>query len=99
MCCGPIYIKHSGADKERHGSQEIFSEKLCVRMNRNELKMKGHSLEQDATSEKGKLPGGQSIQKAVVSSMVDARDQNSFKRGDREEAEGRTRYRIHRGIM
>lgn len=51
-----VQTKHSGADKDRHGSQEIFSEKLCVRMNRNELKMKGPSLKQDGTSEKGKLP-------------------------------------------
>lgn len=96
---GNVQTKHSGADKDRHGSQEIFSEKLCLRMNRNELKMKGPSLKQNATPERVRLPGGQSIQKAVVSDMVDARDKNSFKRRDREEAEGRTWYRIHHGIM
>lgn len=96
---GNVQTKHSGADKDRHGSQEIFSEKLCLRMNRNELKMKGPSLKQNVTPERVRLPGGQSIQKAVVTDMVDARDKNSFKRRDREEAEGRTWYRIHHGIM
>lgn len=56
---GNVQTKHSGAVKDRRGSQEIFSEKLCLRMNRNELKMKGPSLKQDATSEKVRPPGGQ----------------------------------------
>lgn len=91
MCCGAIYNPQClGADKDRQGFQEIFAQKLCLRMNRNEIKMKDPSMKQDATYEKVTFPRGQSIQKAVVPSMADVSDENSFKREDRKQADGRT---------
>lgn len=52
--------------------------------------MKDPSMKQDATYEKVTFPRGQSIQKAVVPSMADVSDENSFKREDRKQADGRT---------
>lgn len=48
---------------------------------------------------KVRLPGGQSIQKAVVPSMTDASDENSFKRGDRKQADARTWYLVDCGVF
>lgn len=94
MYCGAICNpKNSGADKGRQGSQEIFVQKLYLRINRHDLKMKDSSKKQDATSEK--FPGRQRILKTVVHSLAEA----SYQKGDGKQAQGRTWYLVDHGII
>lgn len=58
-------------------------------MNRNELKIKGSPVKQDATHKKVWIPGGPGIKKAVVPGMAEASDKNGFEKENRKQAEER----------